>query len=166
MNMEIVPTGPIPESELPDAIRQLSPLQQSALRALAEHPALDRPAIARLAGCGESTLYGWLWGLETPFRRAWEATKGLSLGSLPSMAVAMARETSLSGMQRAIAYGDTLDPDDSAGRASVKLRAIEMRLKAAGVLADQSTGGTVNIAQLLLQVHQEAPPDGRQPWER
>jgi len=46
------------------------------------------------------------------------------------------------------------------------VRANETLLKAAGLLREQSEGGTVNIAQMLLQVHQEAPHDDRKPWER
>jgi hypothetical protein len=46
------------------------------------------------------------------------------------------------------------------------VRANETLLKAAGLLREQSEGGTINIAQMLLQVHQEAPQDARAPWQR
>ena len=46
------------------------------------------------------------------------------------------------------------------------VRANETLLKAAGLLREQSDGGTINIAQMLRQVHQEATPDSRAPWQR
>ena len=158
-----IATLPIPEGELPDAIRQLTPLQQEVIRVAGTHPSWDRAKVADVAGCGYSTINSWYWGGNgtTPmFRACYDSIRALSITSLPSMAVSRAREAAPQGMERAIMYGDSLAIDDTASAAQAKLRAIELRFRVAGILHDVQPGATVNLQQLLVQVSQEPAPLG------
>ena len=78
----------------------------------------------------------------------------LARSALSSLTVASAQASALEGMRKAIDYGDTLEPGDRGSEANSKLRAIEMRLKVAGLLRENPPV-VFNAGQVLVQIAKE-----------
>ena len=151
------PFPPLPESELPDAIRHLTPLQQALISALSAHPTWDRGLLSKAAGCSHSVVNSWYSNTTThgpQFRRCYDAIKSLAINALPAIAISTAREHSLLAMKTTIDYGLTLSKTDPAAVAQAKLRANETTLKVAGVLPPEQPQGIVSIQQALVQINE------------
>ena len=168
LSLQPPPFPPLSEEELPDAIRQLTPLQQALISALSSHPTWDRGLLSKAAGCSHSVANSWYSNTTTHgplFRRCYDAIKALSINALPAIAVATAKEHAPLAMKVTVDYGLTLSKDDHAATANAKLRANETILKVAGIYPPEQSQSTVSIQQALVQINEsrERPLGGIPP---
>ena len=128
------------------------------------------PDVAKETGYCVHTIRQWLKS-DATFYACWHrmGRHVLEQGRVLALNLALAAAPRAVLALQDIGGIPTNDAETGAVRPQVMgsvVRANEIVLRAAGVLSDQGAGGTVNIAQMLLQVHNEAPKDDRKPGER
>ena len=140
----------IPEDELGDAIRQLTPGQQAVIVALAANPTLAKPQLADKAGVGRTTLHKWFKGSGDAFRAIYNTIQLISIDALPSLTVSLAKRHALEAIHRDVELAVS-DNSESTSRLNSQLRVRETLYKVAGVLKEQGTP-VITIDKMLVQI--------------
>jgi hypothetical protein len=154
--------------EVSQYLPSLTKGQQACVLAHAQYQKI--PDVAKETGYSVHTVRQWL-KTDVTFNACWHGMGRHVLEQGRALALNLARAAAPRAVLALQEIGGipTYDAETGAVRPQVMgsvVRANETLLKAAGLLREQSEGGTINIAQMLLQVHNEAPKDDRAPWQR
>ena len=141
----------VPEDELADYIRRLTPGQQAVISALAENPMLTRRKLAVLAGMSHHKVHRWYQGSEDAFRAVFNTVQNAAIDVLPKMALSIAKRSVLRTVERDVELAS--EPNaESVGRLGKQLIAREHIYKMTGMMEDSSSGPTVTIDKMLVQI--------------
>jgi hypothetical protein len=140
------------EDELPEAIHKLTPKQQEAILVIASHPSYNKQEVADSISSTWATVDRWTDA--EPFHSVYWSTRALASEALPNLAIAHARQHTLTIMERSVEVAESLDPEDTAATITAKAKLAEMVFKGAGLLKDNPTI-QINAGQILLEAAKE-----------